>query len=154
MGLLDPRPVAKKLIATAGLVLTPRDSISASTGLPARHLAAGEVVQEHVHLAARLDHLLRLVAQPLRDGVGHDAETLPVLVDEAEGILAMLDGGAGEEQPGRLPALILRRQEREALGDLLADLLFAAIVLAVLIIAHLLDDYSRLAAHVHAVVLL
>ena len=78
MGLLDPRPVAKKLIATAGLVLTPRDSISASTGLPARHLAAGEVVQEHVHLAARLDHLLRLVAQPLRDGVGHDAETLPV----------------------------------------------------------------------------
>ena len=65
--------------------------------LPARPLAAREVIEEHVHLAALLDGLDRIAPEPARDDVGHDAEALPELVHEAEGELAVPHGGADEE---------------------------------------------------------
>merc|ERR1719316_2040025 len=89
---------------------------SSSARLPARRLAAAEVVQEHVHLAAAGDRGRRVVAEPPRDGVGHDAEALPELVDKAEGQLAVPHGRPDEEQPGRLRALVLQREQRRALG--------------------------------------
>ena len=64
--------------------ITPRNSISASASLPALGLAAAEVVHEHVHLPELVHDVRRVVAEPPRDGVGHDAEALAELVDLEE----------------------------------------------------------------------
>ena len=80
-----------------------------SARFPTGPLAALEVVEEHVHLPARRDGSLRVHAEPLRDGVGHDAEALAELVDEAEGELPVAHEGPDEEEPGRRGALVLQR---------------------------------------------
>ena len=56
-----------------------------SARFAARALAAREIVEEHVHLAARLDRRLSVAAEAAADGVGDDAEALPEP-----------DGGEGE----------------------------------------------------------
>ena len=56
--------------------------------LAARGLAAREVIEVHVHLAAVLDRGGGVAAEPTADGIGYDAEALAELVDEAEGELA------------------------------------------------------------------
>ena len=81
-----------------------------SARLPARPLALLKGVQIHVDLACLEHGVARVVPEPLRNGVGHDAEALPELVHEAERELAMPHRRAGEEESWRFGALVMLRE--------------------------------------------
>ena len=76
--------------------------------------AIREVIQVHVHLSASLDCTRRVAAEASADGVGDDAEALAELVDEAEGELAVTNGGSDEEDSRNLRGLVLVCQQRRA----------------------------------------
>ena len=70
--------------------------------LAARGLAAREVIEVHVHLAALVDRRRRVLAEAAADGVGDDAKALAELIDETEGELTVAHGRADEEDPRHL----------------------------------------------------
>ena len=84
------------------------------TNLPARVLAAGQIVHVHVRLAQALDCGLRVAPQAPGNCVGDDAEALTKLVNEAEAELALDDGRPHEEDPGCFRGLIFSSQQRRA----------------------------------------
>ena len=89
------------------------------TYLPARVLAAGQVVHVHVRLAQALDGFAGVAPQAPGNRVGDDTEALSELVDEAEAELALDDGGSDKEHAGCFRGLVLSRQQgraREAVG--------------------------------------
>ena len=81
-----------------------------------RPVAALEVIEEHVVLAADFHGRGRVVAQLSRDGIGHDPKTLPEFVHEAKRKFAMAHKGADKKKPWRRGAFVGWGEKRAALS--------------------------------------
>ena len=78
-----------------------------SAHVAARALAALQIVQKHVGLSQAIDRRFRVAAEASADGVGDDPKALAELVNEAEGEIAVNDGGSDEKHPGDFRGLVL-----------------------------------------------
>eukprot|EP00308_Calcidiscus_leptoporus_P026757 CAMPEP_0119361874 /NCGR_PEP_ID=MMETSP1334-20130426/9093_1 /TAXON_ID=127549 /ORGANISM="Calcidiscus leptoporus, Strain RCC1130" /LENGTH=133 /DNA_ID=CAMNT_0007376993 /DNA_START=237 /DNA_END=634 /DNA_ORIENTATION=+ len=82
-----------------------------SAHVTTRGLAARQIVHIHVRLPQGVDRRFRVAAEASADGVGDDAKPLAELVDEAEGVPPLDNGGSDEEHSRNLRRLVLVRQQ-------------------------------------------